>query len=166
MTRQEVGGELEFGYRVRESLSIVTSGYFGGGWFDFSTPAANGKIEDWSWQVRLGLDREFQLSDRTTAWFGMGGQYGESRSLLESQPLSALNELHDPGPEVSLVGGYARSGVSTQLGGPTRGYIQAAASIYQAHARQPVLASDYNWLGSSLEFTVGVRLMLGRRKSN
>ena len=155
LQRPEVGGEIEVGSRLGTSWWGVVTGYLGGAWFDFSGPTTSGTIEDLSWLIRVGLDRHFELGSRSAVYFGAGGQYGESRSWLDTY------QTAEEGLRVFEGGAYFRAGANTQLRGASRVYLQLAQAAFRAHARQARLQNDFNWLGNSLEVSAGLRIVFG-----
>lgn len=150
-SRGEVGARADLAVRFSTHWHGSASFHFGGSWFDFSGPVTAGKFEDASWLARLGVERHHPLGERTTLYFGAGAEYGESRSWLDT-PASS-----EEGPRAFFGGGYVRAGAMHQVFGPERLYLEFIQSVQRAHARSAPLVQDYNWLGRSLEGSVGLR---------
>ena len=162
VTHGEFGGRAEIGYRIAGPWWATASGHFGGAWFDFSGPDVSnlppiaGKIEDFSWLIRGGLDRRTTARRRAAVYFGLGGEYGESRSWLHSL------RTRDEGPHAYIGGGYLKAGAMTPVVGPVHAYIETIQSAYHAHARRVLFENRFNWLGRSFEGAAGIRLVFGR----
>ena len=120
---------------------------------DQVTSTSVGRIADFRWLVRASLDGHV-LAGCATAYFGLGAEYGESRSWLDGVSVS------DEGPHVFMGGGYLKAGVMGRALGPLHGYAEATQSVYQAHARRAGLESKFNWLGQAMEVAAGLRLQL------
>jgi hypothetical protein len=159
VTHGESGGRIELGVRITGPWWASVAGHFSGAWFDYSSPdlgssrPISGKIDDFSWLIRAGLEHHRVLSATTTLYVGAGAESGETRSWLE-----ALN-LSDEGPHVYVGGGYFKAGGMRSVWGPLHAYGEIAASSYHAHARRDRFLTTNNWLGRSLEGGIGVRLI-------
>ncbi|MGH9195395.1 MAG: hypothetical protein ACRD1T_06615, partial [Acidimicrobiia bacterium] len=129
--------------------------HFGGAWFDFVGPGVSGKIEDFSWLIRSGVDVHIPAFDRLAFYLGLGAEYGETRSWLEA--VSA----DDEGPRVFVTGGYVKAGAIGLALHRTHAYVEVVQSGYVAHASQSRLENNFNWLGRSFEGAAGIRVFLG-----
>jgi hypothetical protein len=147
----EAGGRTELAWRAGGKWWLGASGSFGGAWFDYLVPLASGNIEQTTWVVRGGVERELTEGSGMRLTAGLGAEYGESRSWLHAFLLS------DEGPHTYLGGGYVKTGLSAPLAGPCEFHAELLQSIYHAHAKQARIGGDFNWMGASLEVSAGVR---------
>jgi len=65
-------------------LAGTTSGRLDGTRFTYTSPLQAGRIEDFGWNLRLGVDRLTPLGNRATGEIGLGLDYGQVRSWLDS----------------------------------------------------------------------------------
>jgi hypothetical protein len=160
-TNGEVGGRVEVGCRIAGPWWGNASGHIGGSWFDFLGPATSGKIEQATWTARGGIEREMVVGKSSSGWLGIGAEYSESRSWLQSQPLDS-GPISDQGPRAYLGGGYVMAGASTPIGGGCWVHGEFVQSAYHAHARLSRVRTDFNWLGQSFEVAIGLQWFFGR----
>lgn len=156
-SRGEVTGAVELGYAVSRYWDVSASWRFGGSWFDFTDGSgATGNIKDDSWTLRGFADRKLRLSGGRALRFGLGYEYGEARSWLETAV------FHDEGPHAFTSGGAFRVGVDQTWGTRVELRADLEQSIYRAHSTDASFVNTYNWLGRASSATIGVRFILFR----
>lgn len=159
-TYGEFAGRADVSYLITDRWAFALSLRAGGSWFDFNGFGTSGRIVDSSWGLRAGFDRVFPWGERQWVLVGLGLEYGESRSWLDT--FAASSE----GPHVYMTGGTARVALVRQLGSRYQLFGDLDQSAYRAHAKEPsTLRTSYNWLGRSLAGSVGIRwvVLRGRR---
>lgn len=168
-SRAEVGGRVSVSRLITSGWALGLSGHYGGAWLDWSDPLYNtaGKVDDVSWDMRIGLDRVLDLGARSTAFVGAGVEYGEAHSWLHTLATSPVTtntsqNISAAGPSCYMTGGFARLEGVMPLVWRTALSVQVAESFYGAHATQAPFGTRYNWVGRSLSVSVGIRIRIGR----
>ena len=152
-----MGGTVEFGHGIGHDWLLSAAGRFDGGWSDFQHDAdhASGRLEDFGWSARLGVDRLVPIGSRVTAFAGVGATYGEARSWFHTTQYSVT--LREVGPRSYLAGGDVRVGLTVVTASRFQLVGQLGQEVYHAHANSAPWGVAYHWLGRGTAVSVGLR---------